>query len=116
VLYGGVPEEEAWKFVTLNPAKLLHLDSHMGSLKAGKDADIVLWSDNPLSIYAVAEQTYVDGIKYFDRAEDKIKQAAIAQEKMRLLRAMDKMSAGGMKSESVRPKREVLYHCDSEEE
>jgi imidazolonepropionase-like amidohydrolase len=74
VLYGGVPEEEAWKFVTLNPAKLLHLDSHMGSLKAGKDADIVLWSDNPLSIYAVAEQTYVDGIKYFDRAEDKIKQ------------------------------------------
>jgi len=116
VLYGGVPEEEAWKFVTLNPAKLLHLDSHMGSLKAGKDADIVLWSDNPLSIYAVAEQTYVDGIKYFDRAEDKIKQATIAQEKMRLLRAMDKMSAGGMKSEGVRPKREVLYHCDSEEE
>jgi len=116
VLYGDVPEEEAWKFVTLNPAKLLHLDAHMGSLRAGKDADIVVWSDNPLSIYAVAEQTYVDGIKYFDRAEDKIKQLTIAQEKMRLLRAMDKMSAGGMKSETPRMKREVLYHCEDEED
>ncbi|HRC33849.1 MAG TPA: amidohydrolase family protein, partial [Bacteroidia bacterium] len=49
VKYGGVSEQEAWKFVTLNPAKLLHVDDKVGSIKVGKDADVVLWSDNPLS-------------------------------------------------------------------
>ena len=47
VKYGGLSEEEAWKYVTLNPAKLLHIDDRVGSLKEGKDADLVLWSDNP---------------------------------------------------------------------
>ena len=50
VKYGGTSEEDAWKMVTLNPAKLLHIDDKMGSIKIGKDADIVLWTDNPLSI------------------------------------------------------------------
>src|SRR5207253_1790866 len=70
VKYGGVSEEDALKMVTLNPAKLLHLDNHQGSIKVGKDADLVLWSDNPLSIYAKALQTYIDGICYFDRERD----------------------------------------------
>ncbi|MBM3428166.1 MAG: amidohydrolase family protein, partial [Bacteroidetes bacterium] len=70
VKYGRLTEEEAWKFVTLNPAKMLHLDHRMGSLKAGKDADIVIWNNNPLSIYAMAEKTFVDGRCYFDREED----------------------------------------------
>jgi imidazolonepropionase-like amidohydrolase len=46
VKYGDMSEEEAWKFVTLNPAKLLHIDDKVGSIKVGKDADIVLWDDN----------------------------------------------------------------------
>lgn len=50
VKYGGVSEEEAWKMVTLNPAKLLHLNDRMGSIKAGKDADLGLWNEHPLSI------------------------------------------------------------------
>lgn len=50
VKYGNVPEEEALKFVTLNPAKLLHIDNRVGSIKKGKDADLVLWNDHPLSI------------------------------------------------------------------
>lgn len=70
VKYGGLTEEEAWKFVTLNPAKMLHLDQRMGSLKVGKDADIVIWNNNPLSVYAMAEKTFVDGRCYFDREED----------------------------------------------
>ena len=45
VKYGNVSEEEAWKFVTLNPAKLLHVDNRTGSIKEGKDADLVLWSE-----------------------------------------------------------------------
>ncbi len=48
VKYGGASEEDAWKMVTLNPAKLLHLDDRLGSIKVGKDADIVIWTDNPL--------------------------------------------------------------------
>ncbi|WP_244215253.1 amidohydrolase family protein [Pedobacter miscanthi] len=66
VLYGNVPEEDALKFVTLNPARMLHIDDKVGSLKAGKDADVVIWTANPLSIYARAEKTFVDGIAYWD--------------------------------------------------
>jgi imidazolonepropionase-like amidohydrolase len=70
VKYGGIPEEEALKFVTLNPAIQLAIDDRVGSLEAGKDADFVVWSGHPLSTYTVCEQTWVDGRKYFDREED----------------------------------------------
>jgi imidazolonepropionase-like amidohydrolase len=66
VKYGGISEEDAWKFVTLNPAKLLHLDDRIGSVKVGKDADFVIWSDHPLSIYAKAEKTFIEGVLYYD--------------------------------------------------
>ncbi|HHL31446.1 MAG TPA: amidohydrolase, partial [Oceanospirillales bacterium] len=61
IKYGGLSEQQAWNLVTINPAKLLHLDDRMGSIKIGKDADVVLWSDNPLSIYAKVNKTFVDG-------------------------------------------------------
>ena len=56
VKYGGMSEEDALKMVTLNPAKMLHVDDRVGSIKVGKDADLVLWTDNPLSIYAKAQK------------------------------------------------------------
>ena len=62
--YGGVSEEDAFKMVTLNPAKLLHLDDRAGSIKEGKDGDVVLWSDHPLSIKAKAEKTIIEGTVY----------------------------------------------------
>ena len=52
--------------ITLNPAKMLHLDNRMGSIKEGKDADLVLWSNHPLSIKARAEKTIIDGILFYD--------------------------------------------------
>jgi N-acetylglucosamine-6-phosphate deacetylase len=70
VKYGGVPPEEALKFVTLNPARQLRVDEHVGSLEVGKDADLVMWNGPPLSNFSRPEQTWVDGRKYFDRAED----------------------------------------------
>ena len=70
VRYGGVPEEDALKMVTLNPAKALHVEDKVGSIKVGKDADLVLWSDNPLSIYAMSLYTIVDGTIYFSREKD----------------------------------------------
>jgi imidazolonepropionase-like amidohydrolase len=70
VKYGGMSEEDAFKMVTLNPAIALHVADRVGSIKEGKDADLVLWSDNPLSIYAKAEKTIVDGIIYYDIDRD----------------------------------------------
>jgi imidazolonepropionase-like amidohydrolase len=70
VKYGDVPEIAALDFVTMNPAKQLRIDGRTGSLEAGKDADFVVWSGSPLSTYAVAEQTFVDGVCEFDRARD----------------------------------------------
>jgi N-acetylglucosamine-6-phosphate deacetylase len=71
VKYGGVSPQDALKFVTLNPAKQLRIDNRVGSLEAGKDADFVIWSGDPLSTYSICEQTWIDGRKYFDRNEDK---------------------------------------------
>lgn len=68
--YGGISETEALKLVTLNSAKILHLDDRIGSIKPGKDADLVLWTDNPLSIYARASKTMVDGTIYYDEQTD----------------------------------------------
>lgn len=70
VKYGGVPEEEALKFVTLNPAKQLKVDQYVGSIEVGKQADLVVWSGSPLSTFSRCEQTWVDGRRYFDRSED----------------------------------------------
>ncbi len=88
VKYGGVTEEEALKMVTLNPAKMLHVDDKVGSIKVGKDADLVLWSNNPLSIYAVAEKTIVDGTIYFDRDRDNELRAQIQAERTRLIQKL----------------------------
>lgn len=113
VKYGGVPEEEALKFVTLNPAKLLHLDDRMGSLKVGKDADIVLWTDHPLSIYAKVQKTFVDGICYFDATEDEKMRIKVQEERARIIQKMlqVKDSGGPTNMPSFKPRRH--FHCDT---
>jgi imidazolonepropionase-like amidohydrolase len=85
VKYGGIPDTEALKLVTLNPAKILHLDDRMGSIKVGKDADLVLWTDHPLSIYARASKTMVDGTIYFDEAVDLKTKEQIDSERNRII-------------------------------
>lgn len=111
VMYGGVSEEEAWKFVTLNPAKLLHIDNRVGSVKAGKDADIVLWSDNPLSVYARAEKTFVDGVLLYDLEAEAAKRAAVQAERARLIQKMLDAKVGGEATQPVRNSKKHLYHC-----
>jgi imidazolonepropionase-like amidohydrolase len=68
--YGGLTPDDALKLVTINPAKQLRIEAKVGSLEAGKDGDFVVWTGNPLSNYARVQQTWIDGRKYFDRAED----------------------------------------------
>lgn len=85
VAYGGLDEQEALKMVTLNPARQLALGHRIGALAPGMDADLVLWSAHPLSGYARAEATYIDGRRYFDRNEDRAEQARILAERERLI-------------------------------
>ncbi|WP_142785867.1 amidohydrolase family protein [Changchengzhania lutea] len=88
VKYGNMSEQDALKLVTLNPAQLLHLDDTMGSITVGKSADVVLWSENPLSIYAKAEKTIIEGIVYFDIEKDKQLRKGIQTERNRIISAM----------------------------
>ncbi len=114
IKYGGMSELDAWNTVTINPAKLLHIDNRTGSIKVGKDADVVLWSHNPLSIYAKAEKTIIDGKVYFDIDEDMKKRAAIKKEKSQLINMMlaEKMNGGKVQA----PRKKILknFHCDTE--
>ena len=115
VKYGGMSELEAWKMVTLNPAKLLHIDHRVGSIKVGKDADVVLWSDHPLSIYAKAEKTIIEGKIYFDIKDDERKRAAIKLEKAKLINLMLKEKMGGGKTQLPKKRRDRNFHCDTKE-
>ena len=65
--WGGLTEDEVLAFVTINPAKQLRIDSRVGSLEAGKDADVVIWNKHPLSTYAIVDRVYIDGEQYYDR-------------------------------------------------
>ena len=67
VKYGGVAEQDALAFVTINPARQLRIDSSVGSIEPGKDADFVLWSKSPLDSATLCLETWIDGRKYFDR-------------------------------------------------
>ena len=65
--WGGLTEDEVLAFVTINPAKQLKIDNRVGSLEAGKDADVVIWNKHPLSTYAIVDRVYIDGEQYYDR-------------------------------------------------
>jgi len=125
IKYGGLSEEEALKLVTLNPAKILHLDDRMGSIKVGKDADLVLWTDHPLSIYAKASKTFVDGVIYYDMEKDVEKFKEIQQERSRIINKIlaeggSKKSGSSPSKASVRVNDQFVYDdesaCDYTEE
>ena len=118
VKYGGMSETDALNMVTINPAKMLHVDGKTGSIKVGKDADLVIWSDNPLSIYARAEKTIVDGTIYFDREKDAAMRMQNKNEKARLIqkltvakRSATPGAAGGAGGRGARPRFEVINSC-----
>ncbi|MGE0772552.1 MAG: amidohydrolase family protein [Cyclobacteriaceae bacterium] len=68
--YGGLSDDEALALITINPARQLGVDSRIGSIEVGKDGDIAIFKNHPLSIYGVPMFTIVDGIVRFDRAKD----------------------------------------------
>ena len=114
VKYAGMNEEEALKMVTLNPAKMLHIDNKVGSIKTGKDADLVLWTENPLSIYARAQTTIVDGIVEFDRDKDMQLRQKIKQERNRLIQKISGEKKSGAPMMPGVSAKEVLLHCEDD--
>ncbi|MFN0274362.1 MAG: amidohydrolase family protein, partial [Chitinophagales bacterium] len=112
IKYGGLTEEEAWKLCTLNPAKLLHIDKYVGSIKAGKDADIVIWNNNPLSIYASVEKTFVDGICYYDGNTDETIRKDIHTERARIISKMLAAKKAGEQTMPIVVKQLPEYDCE----
>ena len=113
VKYGGMSEIDAWKMVTLNPSKLLHLDDRMGSVRVGKDADLVLWSDNPLSINAIVQMTVIDGKILFSLEEDKLSQSRNKVERARLTSLMLSQNKSNGDTQKFKPKRNKHFHCNT---
>ena len=84
IKYGGLSEDDALKLITLNPARQLRIDKRVGSIEVGKDADLVVYDKHPLSVYAVAQMTLIDGQVYFDRQKDLALRQSLADEKKAL--------------------------------
>ena len=101
VKYGNISEEEAWKYVTINPAKLLRIDDKVGSIKKGKHADLVLWNNNPLSIYANVEKTMIEGVFYYEKENADAQIEQIKEEKNIIISMMIEASKKG--NETVKP-------------
>ena len=97
VKYGGVSEEEALKYVTLNPARQLKIDHRVGSIEEGKDADLALWSGPPLSAFSRCESTWVEGRRLFSLEQDAAMRERIKGERMRLVQ---KLLVGNKKKET----------------
>ncbi len=82
--WGGLSEDEALSFVTINPAKQLKIDARVGSLEVGKDADVVIWNKHPLSTYAIVDRVYIDGQQYYDRLAEERRMTDSRNEKTTL--------------------------------
>ena len=116
VMYCGMDEVDALAMATINPAKQLKVDHRVGSLRTGKDADFVIWSDHPLSMYAIAEQTWVDGTPYFTLEKDRELRRNLADEKAALVQKALRSGGGKKKGPSENGKdsrEEMIYECET---
>ncbi|MCC5855365.1 MAG: amidohydrolase family protein [Idiomarina sp.] len=113
VRYCGMDEHDALKMVTLYPAKQLEIDEYVGSITAGKHADLVIWNAHPLSAYAQVQQTWIEGRKYFDRSEDLARREQIAQERQALIEKV--LAAGTEAQRGARGgfrQQQPTWHCE----
>jgi urease alpha subunit len=84
----------------------------MGSIKAGKSADVVLWNDHPLSVYAKPLKTILDGKVYFDVEKDEQNNMALQKERARLIQKMKSAKKGGMSTQKSDGRSQAPFHCD----
>ena len=111
IKYGGMSAEDALKMVTINPAKLLHLDDRIGSIKVGKDADLVIWSGHPLSVYSKVEKTYIDGIQYYDSNDNSTKQKELQKIRSTIIAEMIMAKKAGKKVQTIKELKPKIHVC-----
>jgi imidazolonepropionase-like amidohydrolase len=104
--YGGLTEDEALRLCTINPAKQLRLDHRLGSIEAGKDADLAIWNGHPLSNYSRVETTFIEGNVYFDRAQDLVRREELRREKEERLKKEEK-DASAAKNAATKEKKDA---------
>lgn len=117
ITYCDMSQEDAWKMVTINPAKQLKIDNRTGSIKTGKQADFVIWDHNPLSVYARAEQTWIDGRQYFDLATDMVARKAQRIEKSQLINKLIGDKSPNVSSTALSASEKMIqpvWHCDDQ--
>ncbi len=112
VRYGNVSEEDALKMITLNPAKLLHLDNQMGSIKIGKSGDVVLWTGHPLSVYSKADKTIIESAVYFDLDRDMQLRKEVREERARLINKMLGVKKEGSATQKSPGRQQRQFHCE----
>jgi len=112
VKYGNLSEEEALKLVTINPAKQLNIDTWVGSLEQGKDADFVIWSDHPLSTHAICEQTWIEGVQYFSLETDMLRRERDAELRKKLVKKIISKKTDGKKKKWKHKEKESVQHHD----
>ena len=110
--YGGLTEIQALNLVTINPARMLHIDDRVGSIAIGKDADLVLWTGHPLSIYSQVYLTWIDGVIYYSMSRNRA--AFLEIERRRAI--MLEMAAKKKQEADPKPSENKLYHCDDNED
>ncbi|MCC5794682.1 MAG: amidohydrolase family protein [Chromatiales bacterium] len=111
--WGGLSPEQAMSLVTSGPAKQLMIDDRVGRIAPGMDADVVIWSGDPLSVYSIVEHTFVEGRQVYSREADIAHQARVAEARERLAaelraaaedrNAREGANAGGPDSPAVNP-------------
>jgi imidazolonepropionase-like amidohydrolase len=114
VKYGGTTEEEALRFVTLNPAKQLRIDAWVGSLEPGKDGDFVIWSKAPLDSATICLQTWIEGRKYFDRDAEAARSEALEKERSALLEEAKHFLNGSGSPEGGEKEKEKFFELPLE--
>jgi imidazolonepropionase-like amidohydrolase len=115
IKYGGLSPVQALKLITLNPAKALGIDKEVGSIEVGKVADLVLWSDNPLSVNAKVRYTIIEGQIYYDEEENKKMEEFIQKERTRIIEKLIKEKKENGNTQKYVPKPHRLYHCEDVE-
>ncbi|MBE8168464.1 MAG: amidohydrolase family protein [Shewanella sp.] len=113
MMYCDMSAADAWKMVTINPAIQLGVSNYVGSIKEGKMADLVLWDNNPLSIYAKADKVWIEGTPYFNRKLDKKMQQDVAQERQALIQKILNSDVKARSGEKPTPLDEPQWHCDT---
>lgn len=113
VMYCGMSETDALNMITINPAIQLGVADKVGSIKEGKQADIVLWNTHPLSIYAQTDAVWIDGKRYFDRHRNQTETRRLGEERAALIQKLLQSPASRKQGEMPSDKQEPEWHCDT---